>query len=141
MVRPDRAGRPGPRRGGACALTNAAAAVYSLPAGDFHDITSGGNGYSAAPGYDLATGRGSPRADLVIAGLVEYGGASSNHVSTSKTAKPSPAATSAHAAAAIAAGSGSDVLDARADWASAERLRDLHAVRRPDDDFRPLHVC
>ncbi len=43
------------------ALTNAAAAVYSLPAGDFHDVTSGGNGYSAAAGYDLATGRGSPR--------------------------------------------------------------------------------
>ena len=27
---------------------------------DFHDITSGSNGYSATTGYDLATGWGSP---------------------------------------------------------------------------------
>ena len=34
--------------------------VYQLPAGDFHDVTSGNNGGSTAgPGYDLATGRGS----------------------------------------------------------------------------------
>ena len=39
--------------------------LYSIGAGssydsDFHDITSGSNGYSAATGYDLATGWGSP---------------------------------------------------------------------------------
>ena len=34
--------------------------LYALPASDFHDITSGSNGYLAGPGYDLATGRGSP---------------------------------------------------------------------------------
>jgi subtilase family serine protease len=39
--------------------------LYSIGAGssydsDFHDITSGSNGYSAAKGYDLATGWGSP---------------------------------------------------------------------------------
>jgi subtilase family serine protease len=34
--------------------------IYQLPAGDFHDVTSGNNGGSTAgPGYDLATGRGS----------------------------------------------------------------------------------
>lgn len=34
--------------------------LYGLPASDFRDITSGGNGGSTAgPGYDLATGRGS----------------------------------------------------------------------------------
>ena len=33
--------------------------IYQLPAGDFHDITSGSNGISAGPGYDLASGRGS----------------------------------------------------------------------------------
>ena len=27
-------------------------ALYSLPAGDFHDITSGYNGFNAGPGYD-----------------------------------------------------------------------------------------
>ena len=34
---------------------------------DFHDITSGSNGYSATTGYDLASGWGSPQAALVTA--------------------------------------------------------------------------
>jgi kumamolisin len=34
---------------------------------DFHDITSGSNGYSATTGYDLATGWGSPTASLLTA--------------------------------------------------------------------------
>jgi len=50
--------------------------LYSLPSSDFHDITSGFNGYSATPGYDLVTGLGSPRANLVIAGLLSASGAS-----------------------------------------------------------------
>jgi kumamolisin len=37
---------------------------------DFHDITSGSNGYSATTGYDLATGWGSPNASGLIAGLL-----------------------------------------------------------------------
>ena len=38
----------------------AAPLLYQLPAGDFHDITSGNNnGSTAAAGYDLASGRGS----------------------------------------------------------------------------------
>ena len=53
-------------------LANGPAALYSLSSSDFHDITTGGNGYSAVWGYDLVTGRGSPRADLVIADLVKY---------------------------------------------------------------------
>jgi subtilase family serine protease len=45
--------------------------LYQLPQSDFHDITSGSNGtYSAGPGYDLVTGRGSPVANLIVAGLV-----------------------------------------------------------------------
>ena len=49
-------------------------AIYQLPQSDFHDITSGSNGgYSAGVGYDLVTGRGSPLANLVVAGLVSYG--------------------------------------------------------------------
>jgi subtilase family serine protease len=34
---------------------------------DFHDITSGSNGYSATTGYDLASGWGSPQAALISA--------------------------------------------------------------------------
>jgi kumamolisin len=37
---------------------------------DFHDITSGSNGYSAEVGYDLATGWGSPNGSGLISGLI-----------------------------------------------------------------------
>jgi subtilase family serine protease len=52
--------------------------LYQLPQSDFHDITSGGNGsYSAAAGYDLVTGRGSPIANRIVAGLVGPGSSAS----------------------------------------------------------------
>jgi subtilase family serine protease len=48
--------------------------IYTLPAQDFHDITTGSSTgqppFSAGPGYDLVTGRGSPFADRVVADLV-----------------------------------------------------------------------
>jgi subtilase family serine protease len=37
---------------------------------DFHDITSGSNGYPATTGYDLATGWGSPNGSGLIRGLI-----------------------------------------------------------------------
>lgn len=41
--------------------------IYRIPAADFHDIVTGSNGvYSAGPGYDLVTGRGTPFADRII---------------------------------------------------------------------------
>ena len=40
--------------------------LYDAPLSDFHDITSGYNGYSAGPGYDLVTGIGTPVANLLI---------------------------------------------------------------------------
>ncbi|MCY2924072.1 MAG: hypothetical protein NT031_01295, partial [Planctomycetota bacterium] len=45
-------------------------AIYALPASDFHDITTGNNGYAAGPGFDLVTGRGTPRANLLVPDLV-----------------------------------------------------------------------
>jgi subtilase family serine protease len=46
--------------------------LYSLPSSDFHDITDGANArYSAGPGYDMVTGRGSPYADRVVAALAQ----------------------------------------------------------------------
>lgn len=48
--------------------------LYSLASSDFHDVSGGtSNGtprLSAAAGYDLVTGRGSPVADLVVNDLV-----------------------------------------------------------------------
>jgi hypothetical protein len=54
--------------------TQAQSSLYSLPSSDFHDITSGFNGYNATPGYDLVTGLGSPKANLVIAGILKANG-------------------------------------------------------------------
>jgi hypothetical protein len=65
---------------GQTALANAQAAIYALPAADFHDITLGNNGpsgkYNAQSGYDLVTGRGSPLANLVVPALVSANNAS-----------------------------------------------------------------
>ena len=50
-------------------------AIYSAQMdGDFHDITSGFNGYYAGRGYDLVTGRGSPIAFNVVRDLMQVGG-------------------------------------------------------------------
>ena len=50
--------------------------LYSLPSGDFHDITSGTSmgsaNNSAGPGYDQVTGIGSPVTNLLIPGLAGY---------------------------------------------------------------------
>jgi subtilase family serine protease len=54
-------------------LANAQSFIYSLPAGDFHDITTGNSGYPAGPGYDLVTGRGTPKANLVVQHLIGKG--------------------------------------------------------------------
>jgi len=61
---------------GSLANTQAQTDLYALPSSDFHDVTSGFNGYSATPGYDLVTGLGSPKANLVIAGILTANGVS-----------------------------------------------------------------
>jgi hypothetical protein len=48
-------------------------ALYSLPRTDFHDIVNGNNGDPAGPGYDLATGLGTPVANLLVPDLARYG--------------------------------------------------------------------
>jgi len=47
-------------------------ALYSLPAANFHDILYGNNGDPAGPGYDLATGLGTPVANLLVPALAGY---------------------------------------------------------------------
>jgi subtilase family serine protease len=54
-------------------LSNAQSVIYSLPAGDFHDITGGSSGYAAVSGYDLVTGRGTPKANLIVPHLLGLG--------------------------------------------------------------------
>jgi subtilase family serine protease len=50
-------------------LNQAQAQIDNLPAGDFHDVVSGRNGYTAGVGYDYVTGRGSPVANRLISDL------------------------------------------------------------------------
>src|SRR5262249_24670204 len=50
-------------------------AISSLSSGDFHDVTTGNNGYAAGPGYDLVTGRGTPIVNKLAVDLA--GGSSS----------------------------------------------------------------
>jgi hypothetical protein len=45
--------------------------LYAMAASNFHDITSGNNGFAAAAGYDLVTGRGSPFASRVVNDLID----------------------------------------------------------------------
>jgi len=69
------------------ALANAQVALYALPSSDFNDIVTGnnkfvggsgfannGSGYSARFGYDLVSGLGTPKANLVIQHLIDYNG-------------------------------------------------------------------
>jgi subtilase family serine protease len=52
---------------------------------DFHDITSGSNGFSATTGYDLATGIGSPNGAALIAALAAGSPTSGFSLSASPT--------------------------------------------------------
>ena len=54
--------------------------LYSLPSTDFHDITTGFNGYSAGTGYDLVTGLGTPKANLLVPALLAANGVDDEHV-------------------------------------------------------------
>ena len=68
---PDRHRRPVPRRRGAQPLTRngPVGPVRPRPTrtdGYFHDITSGNNGYPAGTGYDMATGIGTPIANVLV---------------------------------------------------------------------------
>ncbi len=49
--------------------------LYSLPAADFHDITTGYNGLLPAVGYDMQTGLGTPIANKLVPDLISYASA------------------------------------------------------------------
>ena len=52
--------------------TDAQQALYSLPETAFHKIANGSTESSTAAGYNLATGLGSPVADLLVPELIAY---------------------------------------------------------------------
>ena len=51
--------------------------LYTLSSSDYHDITTGSDGNPATTGYDLATGLGSPVANLFVPALAGYSVAAS----------------------------------------------------------------
>lgn len=88
---------------GKAALSNADQSIFSLASGDFHDITTGGNGaYKATVGYDVVTGRGTPIANLVVNGLI----AATNPTTTSTSSTVAVIAKTATKAADTGAGVG-----------------------------------
>ncbi len=52
--------------------TQALQGLYSLPATDFNEVTTGYNGLSAGPGYNEVTGLGTPIANLLVPALATY---------------------------------------------------------------------
>jgi hypothetical protein len=93
-------------------------ALYnSAMTGDYHDITSGSNGYAARPGYDLATGRGTPYASRVILDLARVSDGFHGAVAASAGASPAGAAsvavsTLSEGAAAAGPGGGAEGVTA-----------------------------
>ena len=63
-------------------------ALYSLPSTDFHDIVNGNNGDPAGPGYDLASGLGTPIANLLVPALASYDLVSKSSTSIAVQASP-----------------------------------------------------
>ena len=43
--------------------------LYQISSADYHDITSGNNGFPAGVGYDMVTGLGTPKANLLVPDL------------------------------------------------------------------------
>jgi hypothetical protein len=122
--------------------------LYSLPSSDFHDITSGFNGYRASTGYDLVTGLGTPNANLLVPGLLAANGvslqaaahvtSSTTHAATTVTASRfdltvtvSNAAGSGAAAAAVTTESASQVAGALPVQALTTQAAPTLAVAQP----------
>ncbi len=64
--------------------------LYSVPSNAFHDITSGFNGYSASPGYDLVTGLGTPVANVLVPDLLSASGVTATSPAASASTSASP---------------------------------------------------
>jgi subtilase family serine protease len=71
---------------GSLSNTQAQTDLYDLPSSDFNDITTGFNGYYATSGYDLVTGLGTPKADLLIPGILAANGVTGGAAATQVTA-------------------------------------------------------
>jgi hypothetical protein len=93
-------------------------AVYACSS-DFHDVTSGSNGYRASPGYDLATGLGTPIAVKLVGDLAF-------HVNSNYCSDASPAIANGISSHSVTAGSPSSLA-----------MTPLAAAEGPSTQARP----
>lgn len=63
-------------------------ALAAMNPANFYDITEGNNGFAAAPGFDLASGMGSPYADAVVTDLVNANPADLHQLATASKMAP-----------------------------------------------------
>ena len=88
-------------------LTQTLPTLYNLPSSDFHDVTTGSNGtYSAATGYDLVTGLGTPIANLLVPALAGY---SSNQPQPPSVSGPTSASMNENSSVTFSSGQGNAI--------------------------------
>jgi hypothetical protein len=78
---------------GSLTTTQVLTDLYSLPSSDYNDITTGSNGYSATAGYDLVTGQGTPKSNLLVAGVLAANGLSESTTTSTSTSAPTTTTT------------------------------------------------
>jgi hypothetical protein len=94
-------------------LANAQEAVYQIPESDFHDVTSGHTLVSTAgPGYDEATGLGTPIANLVVHDLIN---ARTGPVTFTAPASTTTSGGGGHGASKAGGSAGTEAVDMSAD--------------------------
>jgi hypothetical protein len=72
IVNQDRVSEGGQVLDSATNPTQTQLGLYSIPSSDYHDITTGYNGFAAGIGYDEATGLGTPIANLLVPALAAF---------------------------------------------------------------------
>jgi len=99
--------------------------IYSLPSRDFHDITTGNNGYPATVGYDLVTGRGTPIVNLLVSDLAGFAPAAQAPAPTIGSLVVNPSSVTAGASVTLTA---SNVQDTSATISSVRFYLDTNGI-------------
>ena len=130
---------------GSLSTTQVLSDLYSLPSSDYNAVTTGFNGYRATSGYNLVTGLGTPKANLVVSGVLAANGVSTNSVKATATPTPTatltPTSTSGHHATTRTTHSGSaskadQISSTTAASGSSTQFASTSPGHQPDHQFR-----